>query len=62
MRKNGSYSERTHFFKVATPDVIVSQRAPKFSKLVCEASEASSDDGSNIQRGHLIRILGDQVT
>lgn len=29
--------------------------------MVCEAGEASSDDGSDVQRSHLIRVLGDQV-
>ncbi len=61
MDKNLSYSKESHLFKVATPDIIVSQRAPEFSKLVCEASEASSDNGSYIQRGHLVRVLRDQV-
>lgn len=49
-------------FKDATPDVVVSQGAPKFPKLVCKACEASPDDGPHVQRCHLIRVLGDQVT
>lgn len=46
---------------MATSDVIVSQGAPKFAKLICKASEASTDDGSYIKRGHLIGVLRDQV-
>lgn len=51
-----------NLLKVATPDVIVCQGAPQFSKLVCEPSEASSDNGAHIKWGHFIRILGDEVT
>lgn len=36
----------TYLFKMTTPDIIVCQRTPEFSKLVCEPSEATSDDGT----------------
>lgn len=60
--KTKSSSGDSDLLEVATPDIIVCQGAPQFSKLVCEPSEASSDNGSHIQWRHFIRILGDEVT
>lgn len=46
MHKN--YVEDKHLLEMTTPDIVVCQRAPEFSELVCEPSEATSDNGSYI--------------
>lgn len=51
-----------HLLEVTAADVVIGQRAPELAKLVCEAGEATTDDGADIQRGHLVWVLGDEVT
>jgi len=48
--------------KMSTADIVVGEGAPEFAQLVCEAGEASTDDGPDVQRGHFVRVLGDEVT
>lgn len=47
---------------MATADVVVGQGTPELAQLVCEACKAPSDDGVHIERLHLVRVLGDEVT
>ena len=51
-----------HLLKVPAADVVVGEGAPQFAQLVGETREASSDDGADVQRLHLVGVLGDQVT
>lgn len=62
-RQEKSFQDVTrHLLKVPAADVVVSEGAPQFAQLVRETREASSDDGADIQRFHLVGVLGDQVT
>ncbi len=46
---------------MATPDVIVGQRAPEFASLICESFDATSDNGINLQGRHLGGVLADEI-
>lgn len=43
-------------------DVVIGQGAPEPAQLVREAGETTADDGADVQRGHLVWVLGDEVT
>lgn len=51
-----------YLFEEFAVDVVIRQRAPQLASLVREAGEAITDDDVDIQQGHLVWVLGDEVT
>lgn len=47
---------------MAAADVVIGHGAPELAQLVREAGETAADDGAHVQRGHFVRVLGDEVT